>query len=146
FRISRALEQQEAESALPADLLDRQAALDILDQRSPLHKLVRYTIDRLREYSRILTPAADVEAYHGCMSLPWLARLIGSLAQLARQSRTAEMAELIWSVYREIGGTERLEDATFVLGAALYHARMMGDSFATDLLREIEAIRPALRN
>jgi hypothetical protein len=124
FRINEALEGKSGANRFPAPMLE---TLEITD------RLARYKIDRLREHSRILEPHEKIDPYRR-----WHGRFADDLSrELALLYDIDDRAKLAKQLGRLLSPKKRMPEPR-VYAAALELAPRLGESFATDLLYQVE--------
>jgi hypothetical protein len=126
FRISEALDGRRGASRFPEHMLE---TLEITD------RLPRYKIDRLREHSRILEPHEKIDPYrrwHGRFADD-LSRELALLFDMHDRAKLADRLKQLLS-----GKTKSRRPEPRVLATALELAPRLGESFAADLLYQVE--------
>jgi hypothetical protein len=126
FRINEALDGKRGANRLPAEMLE---TLEITD------RLARYKIDRLREHSRILEPHEKIDPYrrwHGRFADD-LSRELAQLFDIDDRAKLAKRLEMLLSTKTK----NRIPEPR-VYATALELAPRLGESFASDLLYQVE--------
>jgi hypothetical protein len=125
FRVNEALDGKRGANRLPAPMLE---ILEISD------RLARYKIDRLREHSRILEPHEKIDPYrrwHGRFADD-LSRELALLFDMEDRTKLAKRLEILLSTK-----SRRMPEPR-VYATALELAPRLGESFASDLLYQVE--------
>jgi hypothetical protein len=134
FRINEALDGKRGANRLPTPMLE---TLEITD------RLARYKIDRLREHSRILEPHEKIDPYrrwHGRFADD-LSRDLALLHDIDDREKLAKRLGILLSPKSKSRAPEPRVYAT-----ALELAPRLGESFASDLLFQVEQSLPKTKD
>ncbi len=149
YRVDQALAALPHAGPLPTEQVEyleqmNRLARAAIDDRQRLEaRICRYTIDRLRQHSRILEPNEQVDPFRH-----WGARindLDQALVELADVHDRKAVAERVQGLLKNLSGKSRnTEDRASVLRAGLEVAPRVGEGFARELLDQVPTTWDAL--
>ncbi len=140
FRIRQALEGKPPGGPLPADLLEylgRMGQVEETKEEREVGRIRRYTVERVREYSRVLEPHEKLKAWRRYVySGDDPEKRAGRLCDILDREALEKAAVGLLHETRAPSAAERLGRAR-VVSAALGVAPRIGERFAKDLLPEV---------
>jgi hypothetical protein len=134
YRIKQVLEGKPHEGPLPA------VQMELLSQ---MHRMPMYTVDRLRQHSRILEPDEKIDPYRY-----WggrISELDGTLGQLADLTDKEQIRTRVHELLKKhANGARGKENTARILRSALNLAPRIGDDFAREMLERVTPAHDAL--
>jgi cellulose synthase operon protein C len=128
YRIEQLLEGQPHTGSLPAVVFRPITDLEARGEG----KIQRYSVDRMRNFSRILEPQERVDPY-----LPWAARVDGLMGELAALQGMLDREVLEKRIRQWLEATQGEKTRLSVLAGVLPLTTRVGEKFAVELLGQV---------
>jgi hypothetical protein len=144
YRIDQALEGKPNAGPLPAAQIEYLDHLGLggSEDAKRERKLLRYKVDNLRSWSRIVEPHERIDAYRDWRKADDLEKALNALTDVTDRD---ELAERVRRLMREAPkGARAAETLARILRTALNVAPRLGEAFARELLERVAPVYDAL--